>query len=72
MQIGRISGVGGAQFDNGYYKNILASDVGLGTDQAIASDAETRPIVQELARDNRKFVNEFRTAYVKLTEFGHA
>ena len=68
VQIGRIGGVGGARFDNGYYRAILESDrVGLGTDQQLARDPETRRIVQEFANNNQKFVDEFRTTYVKLS-----
>ena len=68
VQIGRIGGVGGASFDNSYYRSLLESDrVGLGTDQALVRDPETRPIVQEFAANNQKFVDEFRTTYVKLS-----
>lgn len=65
--MGRIGGVSGIEFNNGYYRGILESDrVGLGTDQALARDPETRSLVEEYAADNSKFVGDFRTAYVKL------
>lgn len=70
VQIGRIGGVGGhAVFDNTYFKNILASGVGLGSDQQLVKDPETLAIVKDLAANNQKFQNEFRSAYIKLTNF---
>jgi hypothetical protein len=70
VQIGRIGGVGGhAVFDNSYFKNILASSVGLGSDKQLVMDPETLPIVKDLAANNQKFLNEFRAAYIKMMNF---
>jgi catalase (peroxidase I) len=73
LQIGRITGIGGAVWDNGYYKTILAdSRVGLDTDKALVKDPETKLIVEEFANENGKFLKEFRNTYVKLTTLGTA
>jgi Peroxidase len=72
VQIGRIAGVGGDRFDNGYYKALLSFRPGLQSDVELVRSDETKPIVEEFANDNDKFVREFRTAYTKLMSLGYA
>jgi hypothetical protein len=71
MQIGRIPGVGGAVFDNGYYQALLRDGSGLGSDRQLLNP-RTRPIVDEYAANNQRFLNDFRTAYIKLMSFGYS
>ena len=82
MQIGKIPGVGGGrQFDNSYFRKLLALQDpatgafkrgGLPSDIVLATSAETRPIVQEYAADNARFLRDFHDAYFKLTSLGYS
>ena len=72
LQIGRIPGVGGDTFDNSYYQALLSFRPGLGSDIELVRSDETRPMVEDYAADNGKFVREFRDTYTKLVNLGYA
>ena len=44
----------------------------LPTDLALVQDAKMRPIVEEYAKDEKKFFADFAAAWIKLQELGVA
>lgn len=59
-----------SKFDNAYYHNILKGLGLLKSDYLLAADLRTRPIVEEYARNQKVFFNDFAKAMEKLSLFG--
>nr|XP_043611283.1 peroxidase 19-like [Erigeron canadensis] len=57
-------------FDNAYYQNLQDKLGLLVTDKALFFDPRTKPLVQELAKDKNKFLQEFSLAMEKLGNVG--
>ncbi|CAA2961562.1 peroxidase 19 [Olea europaea subsp. europaea] len=57
-------------FDNAYYGNLEAKLGLLGSDQTLFLDPRTRPLVQNLAKDNKKFSQLFAAAMDKMGSIG--
>lgn len=68
-------------FDNTYYKSLLqkpwlnkddpmADMIGLPSDHVLPDDEECRPIIEEFARDQEAFFQEFARSYQKMTSLG--
>ncbi|KAM0018853.1 putative peroxidase [Helianthus debilis subsp. tardiflorus] len=61
--------ISAGNFDNMIFKNLLNGLGVLGTDQAMASDPRTRPIVEEYARDQVLFFHDFARAMEKTSVY---
>ncbi|CAO2821090.1 unnamed protein product [Amaranthus hypochondriacus] len=59
-----------AQFDNDYYKQIIAGKGVFGSDQALYNDQRTRPIIESFAKDQNFFFSEFAASMIKLGNVG--
>ncbi|CAO2838929.1 unnamed protein product [Amaranthus hypochondriacus] len=59
-----------AQFDNDYYKQVIAGKGVFGTDQALYNDQRTRPIIESFAKDQNLFFTEFAASMIKLGNVG--
>ncbi|KAK9268191.1 hypothetical protein L1049_010634 [Liquidambar formosana] len=57
-------------FDHAYYGNLEASMGLLATDQALLLDPRTKPFVQALAKDKKKFFQAFSAAMDKMGSIG--
>ncbi|XP_076917074.1 peroxidase 19-like [Bidens hawaiensis] len=57
-------------FDNAYYQNIQAKLGLLATDKALFLDPRTKPLVQALANDKKKFFQDFSLAMERLGNVG--
>ncbi|CAI9087338.1 OLC1v1021390C1 [Oldenlandia corymbosa var. corymbosa] len=57
-------------FDNAYYGNLVSKLGLLSSDQALASDSRTMPLVQALAKDKQKFIQAFAAAMDKMGSIG--
>ncbi|PSR98614.1 Peroxidase [Actinidia chinensis var. chinensis] len=57
-------------FDNAYYGNLEAKLGLLATDQALALDPRTQPLVKDLAKDKQKFFQAFALAMDKMGSIG--
>lgn len=58
------------QFDNDYYKQIIAGKGVFGTDQAMYNDQRSRPIIEAFAKDQNLFFREFAASMIKLGNVG--
>lgn len=58
------------QFDNDYYKQIIAGKGVFGTDQALYNDQRTKPIIEAFAKDQNLFFSEFAASMIKLGNVG--
>ncbi|XP_010693446.2 peroxidase 66 [Beta vulgaris subsp. vulgaris] len=58
------------QFDNDYYKQIIAGKGVFGTDQAMYNDQRSRPIIEAFAKDQNLFFTEFAASMIKLGNVG--
>ncbi|XP_021730175.1 peroxidase 66-like [Chenopodium quinoa] len=59
-----------SQFDNDYYKQIIAGKGVFGSDQAMYNDPSTRPIIEAFAKDQNLFFREFAASMIKLGNVG--
>lgn len=57
-------------FDNAYYGNLESKMGLLASDQALALDPRTKPLVQALSKDKQKFFQEFAVAIDKMGSIG--
>ncbi|CAH9081255.1 unnamed protein product [Cuscuta epithymum] len=57
-------------FDNAYYGNLEAKMGILASDQALYLDPRSRPLVQMLAKDKKKFFDKFAMAMDKMGSIG--
>lgn len=59
-----------SQFDNDYYKQIIAGKGVFGTDQALYNDQRTRGIIEAFGKDQNLFFREFAASMIKLGNVG--
>ncbi|KNA11622.1 hypothetical protein SOVF_133570 [Spinacia oleracea] len=67
---GQVLDTTAAQFDNDYYKQVIAGKGVFGTDQAMYNDQRTRPIIESFAKDQNLFFREFAASMIKLGNVG--
>ncbi|KAJ3086363.1 hypothetical protein HK102_013231 [Quaeritorhiza haematococci] len=58
------------RFDNEIFKRILAGNTVFQSDNGLANDPTTRPIVEEFANNQEAFFTAFSEAYIKMMDLG--
>ncbi|OIV98837.1 hypothetical protein TanjilG_08493 [Lupinus angustifolius] len=59
-----------SKFDNAYFNNILKGLGLLASDHLLGVDPRTRPIVEQYAKDEKVFFQDFANAMEKVSVFG--
>ncbi|KAJ3083596.1 hypothetical protein HK102_000992 [Quaeritorhiza haematococci] len=60
------------KFDNEIFKRILAGNAVFASDNGLANDTTTRPIVEEFANNQQAFFTAFSEGYTKMMDLGVA
>ncbi|KAJ3092905.1 hypothetical protein HK102_000881 [Quaeritorhiza haematococci] len=58
------------RFDNNIFKVVLQNQAVFASDNGLAGNAETRPVVEEFANNQQAFHQAFVDSYVKMMEIG--